>query len=124
MRRAGGKEVQETVDLCIHIADAKKDWKIEGKRRSERKRMRWLDSLSDSIGIDLSKLWEIVEDREVWHLQSMGLQRVGHNLATEQQQNSWFSSLSSRNLHNTKSSYVSVVFQSCLTLLPRGPQFF
>ena len=87
--------------------------------------MRWLDSLSDSIGIDLSKLWEIMEDREVWHLQSMGLQRVRHNLATEQQQNSWFSSLSSRNLHNTKSSYVSVVFQSCLTLCYLvDPNFF
>ena len=29
--------------------------------------MRWLDSLSDSMGINLSKLWKIVEDREVWH---------------------------------------------------------
>ena len=67
-----------------------------------------------------------MEDREVWHLQSMGLQRVGHNLAIEQQQNSWFSSLSSRNLHNNKSSYVSVVSVSVLSdsLLPRGPQFF
>ena len=38
--------------------------------------------------MDLSKLWELVQDREAGVLQFMGLQRVRHNLATEQQQNS------------------------------------
>ena len=48
--------------------------------------MRWLDSITDSMEMNLSKLQDIVENRGVWVLQSMGLQRVGHNLVTEQQQ--------------------------------------
>ena len=40
--------------------------KIEGKRR-ESQRIRWLDSITDSMDINLSRLWEIVKDRETWH---------------------------------------------------------
>ena len=40
--------------------------KIEGKRRRERLRIRWLDSITDSMDMNLIKLQEIVEDREVW----------------------------------------------------------
>ena len=57
--------------------------KIEGRRRKEYLKMRLLDSTTDSMDMNLSKLREIVKDRESW---SMGSQRVGHNLTTEQQQ--------------------------------------
>ena len=40
--------------------------KIEGRGRREQQRMRWLDSIIDSVRMNLSKLWEIAEDREAW----------------------------------------------------------
>ena len=48
--------------------------------------MKWLNSITHSVDVTLSKFWEIMEDRKSGMLQFMGLQRVRHNLVTEQQQ--------------------------------------
>ena len=77
--------------ICKKPSPWKRPWcweRFESRRRRGQQRTRWLDGIIDSMDMSVCKLQEMVKDREIWHATSTGSQRVGHNLAIQQQQHS------------------------------------